>query len=302
MKKRKAAAMQARGRGTAGAEAAPVAAPQASRTLPAWICLSLAAVTILIYAQTASHGYVAYDDDQYVYENALVKVGLTASNVAWAFTTFFYSNWHPLTWISYLLDSSLFGLNPGAAHLENLAFHVGSTLLLFLALYRMTKQPWRCALVAGIFAVHPLRVESVAWISERKDVLSTFFEMLTLLLYVRYADKPGSRRYLAMAGAFALSLLAKPMAVTFPFLLLLVDYWPLGRLSWPLQQGAVRRLCLEKVPLMAMSAVAALLTFQAQSGYGAVVSLNRFSLPARLANAAIGYVAYIGKAIWPADL
>jgi protein O-mannosyl-transferase len=262
----------------------------------------LVSATVAVYAQTAGYGYVAYDDDQYVYQNAWVKSGLTATNVVWAFTSFFYSNWHPLTWISYMLDYSLFGLNPGAGHMVNLAFHLGSTLLLFFALYRATRQPWRCALVAGIFALHPLRVESVAWISERKDVLSTFFEMLTLLLYVNYAAKPDLRRYLLMAGAFALSLLSKPMGVTFPFLLLLVDYWPLGRLAWPIEPAAFRRLCLEKTPLIAMSVVTAVLTFLAQSGYGAVVSLNRLSVAARAANAAIAYVAYIAKSFWPVNL
>jgi len=273
-----------------------------SRTFSILICVLLALAILAIYSQTATYGYVAYDDDQYVYKNPWVQAGLTAYNVGWAFTTFFYSNWHPLTWISYMLDFSLFGSNPGAQHLVNVALHLASTLLLFFALTRMTRQPWRCAVVAAIFAVHPLHVESVAWISERKDVLSTFFEMLTLLLYVRYTTKPGTRSYLAVAAAFALSLLAKPMAVTFPFVLLLLDYWPLRRLDWPLKAAALRPLFMEKVPLLAMAAVASVLTFLAQRGYGAVVSLNRFPLPARAANAAIAYVSYMVKTVWPADL
>jgi protein O-mannosyl-transferase len=286
-------------RAPGGQEAAE---PALSRTLSIVICLLLALATLAIYAQTASHGYVAYDDDQYVYENPRVKAGLTASNVAWACTTFFYANWHPLTWISYMLDFSLFGSNPGEQHLVNVALHLASALLLFLALARMTRQPWRCAVVAAIFAVHPLHVESVAWISERKDVLSTFFEMLTLLLYVRYTAKPGARSYLAVAAAFGLSLLAKPMAVTFPFVLLLLDFWPLRRLDWPLKAAAIRRLFMEKAPLLAMAAVASVLTFLAQRGFGAVISLTRFPLAARAANAAIAYVTYMGKTIWPADL
>ena len=288
-------------RATPAAAPAPPkqAAPGRSALL---VCLLLATAVIAIYAQTASHGYVAYDDDQYVYENPWVKAGLTASNLAWAFTTFFYANWHPLTWISYMLDVSLFGLSPGPQHVVNVALHLASTLLLFLALGRATRQPWRCALVAALFAVHPLRVESVAWISERKDVLSTFFEMLTLLLYFRYAAAPGARKYLAVAGAFALSLLAKPMAVTFPLVLLLLDFWPLRRLDWPPAPAAVRRLVLEKAPLLAMSAVASVLTFLAQKGYGAVVSLTRLPFSERAANAAIAYVAYIGKALWPSRL
>src|ERR1035438_4263550 len=273
-----------------------------SRTFSILICVLLALAILAIYAQTATSGYVPYDDDQYVYKNPWVQAGLTAYNIGWAFTTFFYSNWHPLTWISYILDFSLFGLNPGAQHLVNVAFHLASTLLLFLALTRMTRQPWRCAVVAAIFAVHPLHVESVAWISERKDVLSTFFEMLTLLLYVRYTTKPGTRSYLAVAAAFGLSLLAKPMAVTFPFVLLLLDYWPLRRLDWPLKAADFRRLFMEKAPLLAMAAVASVLTFLAQRGYGAVVSLARFSLPARAGNAAIAYVSYMVKTFWPADL
>jgi Tfp pilus assembly protein PilF len=262
----------------------------------------LALAVLAIYSQTANFGYVAYDDDQYVYQNPWVKAGLTASNIGWAFTTFFYANWHPLTWLSYMLDFNLFGSNPGAQHLVNVAFHLASTLLLFLTLFRMTRQPWRCAVVAAIFAVHPLHVESVAWISERKDVLSTFFEMFTLLLYVRYIEKRSVRNYLRMAVAFGLSLLAKPMAVTFPFVLLLLDFWPLRRLDWPLQPAALRRLFLEKTPLLAMAAVTSVLTFLAQRGYGAVASLSHLPLAERVGNAAIAYVAYIGKTFWPVDL
>ena len=273
-----------------------------SKTLTIVICTLLALGVLGVYAQTANFGYVAYDDDQYVYQNPWVKAGLTVSNVGWAFTTFFYANWHPLTWISYMLDFNLFGSNPGAQHLVNVAFHLASTLLLFLALVRMTRQPWRCAVVAAIFAVHPLHVESVAWISERKDVLSTFFEMLTLLLYVRYVERRSVGNYLAMAVAFGLSLLAKPMAVTFPFVLLLLDFWPLLRLGWPLQPALVRRLFLEKTPLLAMAAVTSVLTFLAQRGYGAVASLTHLPLPERIANAAIAYVAYIGKTFWPTNL
>ena len=262
----------------------------------------LTLAVVAIYAQTTHHGYVAYDDDQYVYQNAWVKAGLTLPNIAWAFTTFFYANWHPLTWISYMLDFSVFGGKPGGQHLVNVALHLGSTLLLFFALTRMTRQPWRAALVAAIFAVHPLHVESVAWISERKDVLSTFFEMLALLFYAGYAAKPSLRRYLSVAVAYGLSLLAKPMTVTFPFILLLLDYWPLRRIEWPLRAVPIRRLIVEKTPLIAMAAVTAVLTFMAQRGYGAVVSLTRLPLPVRIANAAVACVGYMEKAVWPAGL
>jgi tetratricopeptide (TPR) repeat protein len=262
----------------------------------------LALVTLAIYAQTATHGYVAFDDETYVYQNPWVKAGLTAPNVAWAFTTFLSANWHPLTWISYMLDFSLFGDSPGEQHLVNMALHLGSVLLLFLALARMTRQMWRSALVAAIFAVHPLHVESVAWISERKDVLSTFFEMLALLLYVRYTEKPGVRSYLSVAAAFGLSLLAKPMVVTFPFVLLLLDYWPLRRIEWPLNGVIVRRLFVEKTPLLAIAAVGSVLTFMAQRGSGAVASFAGLPLHLRIANAAVAYVDYMKEALLPVDL
>jgi len=292
MKKRKAPAAGPSSR----PQSAPATAdPAVSKKFLIIVCSLLALATIAIYAQTATHGYVAYDDDQYVYQNHWVKAGLTAANIAWAFTTFFYANWHPLTWLSYMLDFSLWGENPGAQHLENVAVHLASTLLLFLVLTRMTRRPWRAALVAAIFAVHPLRVESVAWISERKDVLSTFFDMLTLALYVRYVDRPGFARYFAVVLAFALSLLAKPMAVTFPLVLLLLDFWPLRR-------PACRGLIVEKLPLLALSAAASVFTFLAQRNFGAVISLARIPFTQRAANAAISYVAYIGKALWPADL
>lgn len=299
MKKRKASPSGAPGR----PKPTPAAAePTVSRNLSLAICLLLALATVAVFAQTATHGYVAYDDDQYVYENHWVKAGLTASNIGWAFTTFFYANWHPLTWISYMLDFSLWGENPGAQHLVNVTFHLASTLLLFLVLTRMTRRPWRAAIVAAVFAIHPLRVESVAWISERKDVLSTFFDVLTLWIYIRYVANPGLVRNLAVAFSFALSLLSKPMAVTFPFVLLLLDYWPLQRITWPPAGAAARRLFLEKLPLMALSAAASALTFLAQRDYGAVVSLTHFPLAARAANAAVAYLAYIGKALWPTDL
>jgi tetratricopeptide (TPR) repeat protein len=265
-------------------------------------CILLSLLTLAVYWQTSGHGFVAYDDDQYVYQNSQVKAGLSLAGMAWASTTFFYANWHPLTWISYMLDFSLFGSNPGAQHLINVALHIGTTLLLFFALLRMTRQAFRCALVAGIFALHPLHVESVAWISERKDVLSAFFEVLALLLYARYAEQRTVLRYATMALAFALSLGSKPMAVTFPFLLLLVDFWPLRRIEWPPAWPAVARLVPEKLPLLAMSAAASFLTFEAQKNYGAVASLTNLPVSARIANALVAYLQYIGKSLWPADL
>ena len=266
------------------------------------VCIFLVLAVVFVYGQTFRYGFVAYDDDQYVYENPIVKAGLTSSGVVWAFHTFYYANWHPLTWISYLVDAQLFGMNAGAFHLVNVLFHAASTVLLFLALFRMTHQPWRCAVVAGVFALHPLHVESVAWISERKDVLSTFLEMIALLLYVRYVERPTVRRYLPVFLAFALSVMAKPMLVTFPFVLLLLDYWPLHRVQWPPRWPQERWVLLEKAPLLLASLVASVLTFLAQRSYGAVASLQHVTLAARLANAAIAYVTYIRQALWPANL
>jgi len=266
------------------------------------ICLLLSVATLLVYFRTFGYGFVYYDDDRYVYDNVVVKAGLSAKNLVWAFTTFYFANWHPLNWISYMLDYQLFGLNAGAEHVVNVIFHVGATVLLFLALVMMTRAPGRCALVAGIFAVHPLHVESVAWIAERKDVMSAFFQMLALLLYVQYAHKPTAKRYALMAVAFAMALLAKPMAVTLPFVFLLLDVWPLRRIelsSWRLN---LKRPLWEKMPLFVMSGIASLLTFLAQRSGGAMVSLVGLSLAARLGNATVAYAGYIAKAFWPVNL
>jgi len=249
-----------------------------------------------MYSQTFSYGFVSFDDGTYVYQNEMIKAGFSVQSVAWAFTAFYASNWHPLTWISYMMDSELFGLNPGEQHAVNVFLHLGSSILLFLTLERMTKRKWPSALVAGIFAVHPLHVESVAWIAERKDVLSTFFEMLTLWLYARYIEDSKPVRYVFMAVAFALSLLAKPMAVTVPFMLILLDIWPLRR--WHRLSQEIR----EKAPLFAMSAAVSMITLLAQQRTGATVTLTRLPFADRLANAVVAYLRYIGKAFWPANL
>jgi protein O-mannosyl-transferase len=269
------------------------------------VCAILMLATLAVYAQTFRHGYVSYDDDQYFYENPMVRAGLSAKSMAWAFTTFYFANWHPLTWLSYLVDYQWFGLNAGAQHAVNVAFHFGTAILLYLTLQRMTGCSWRSAVVAGIFTLHPLHVESVAWISERKDVLCAFFEMLSLLLYARYVKVRGWWKwwnYAAMILAFTLSLLAKPMAVTFPFVLLLLDYWPLRRLESGSGLRSLGSLIFEKSPLFAMSAITSWLTFLAQRKGGAVESIANIPFAMRGANAAVGYVRYIGKAFWPADL
>ena len=265
------------------------------------ICVLLAAATLLVYFRTFHYQFVFYDDNTFVYENPVVQAGLKLSSVVWAFGLHF-ANWHPLTWLSYLVDAQLFGMNAGAFHLVNVLLHTASVVLLFLALFRMTGRLWRCALVAAIFALHPLHVESVAWVAERKDVLSTCLEMIALLLYARYAGHPTVKRYLLVSLVFALSLMAKPMLVTFPFILLLLDYWPLRRIEWPPRWRAQRWVLLEKLPLLAMSVAASILTVVAQRQYGTVASLDGTSVWTRIANSALGYVLYIKQAFWPANL
>jgi protein O-mannosyl-transferase len=275
--------------------------PNTSRRLfwaaGAAICLA----TLAVYLQTSVYGFIGIDDGQYVSGNPMVKAGLTATGFAWAFTTFSASNWHPLTWLSLMLDSQLFGVNAGADHLVNLALHLANSLLLFIVCAKMTRRPWRSLIVAGIFALHPLHVESVAWIAERKDVLSTFFGMLALLFYIRYAEAATTRRYVAVASFFGLSLLAKPMLVTFPLLLLLLDFWPLRRIEWPPQRPRFKRLLLEKLPLLAMAAASCVVTVYAQRSE-AMVSIEHISIPARFANATVAYARYLGAAFWPSNL
>ena len=254
-------------------------------------------MTLAIYFQTHNFTYVTFDDNVYVYNNPRVEGGLTLSGIRWALTAL-YINWHPLTWLSLMLDVQLFGLKPGPEHLVNVALHLGSTLLLFFAMMRLTGKAARSALVAAIFAVHPLHVESVAWIAERKDVLSAFFTMLTLLLYAAYTQKPQFKRYLAMSLAFACSLLAKPMGVTIPFVLLVLDYWPLQRLKSQ-RFGA---LVLEKAPLIAMSGITSVLTVMAQRSSGAVVSLDTIPFPLRMINAVVACARYIEMSVWPVKL
>ncbi len=272
------------------------------------VCAFLALVTLAVYGQVVRHDFVNIDDDAYVYENRHVRSGLTAEGVVWAFTTLWASNWHPLTWMSHMLDCELFGLNAGYHHLANVFLHILNTTLLFLILRRMTGAVWRSGMVAALFALHPLHVESVAWISERKDVLSTLFFLLTLWAYGGYARHPSLPRYGAVFGCLALGLMAKPMLVTVPFVLLLLDYWPLARLT--LQGDAeptgrisnVPALLAEKVPLFILVAASSLVTFVAQHRGGATSMTYAVPLSSRIANALVTYVAYMGKMLWPADL
>jgi protein O-mannosyl-transferase len=262
------------------------------------IALAIAVATLAVYAPVVRHGFVDYDDDEYVFRNPHVQAGLTAEGMAWAFTSMEAANWHPLTWLSHMLDCELFGLRPAGHHATNLALHTLDAVLLFLVLAWLTGGLWPSAAVAALFALHPLNVESVAWVAERKNVLSTFFWITTVAAYGWYARRPGAGRYLAVAAASALALLSKPMAVTLPFALLLLDFWPLGRM----RRGAVGRLVVEKLPLLALAALASAITFEAHLRGGSVVAVEAIPPGARAANAIVSYAAYIGKLVWPARL
>ena len=266
------------------------------RTLPAYLLLLL--LVLAVYLPVGGHGFLIYDDNGYVTENRHVLAGLDRESVAWAFSDLGSTgNWHPLTWLSHMLDVQLFGPRPGAHHLVNLGLHAANALLLFGLLLGITGARWRSLLVAALFAVHPLHVESVAWIAERKDVLSTLFGLLCLGAYLRYARRPGARRYAVVLLLFALSLMAKPMLVTLPVLFLLLDGWPLQRL----RQG-VRRPLLEKLPLLAVSLAFAVVALIAQERSASVFSLGVVSLPLRLVNVATAYATYIAKMLWPVNL
>jgi len=277
------------------------------------LSLLLAAITLALYNGAASHGFSNYDDDRYILTNAHVQAGLRWSTITWAFTSLEEANWHPLTWISHALDCQLFQLNPRGHHYTSLFLHAANVVLLFLLLWRVTRSAGRSLMVAALFAVHPLNVESVAWVAERKNVLAMLFFLLTLASYAWYARKPGVVRYLAVAVLFAMALMSKPMAITLPFALLLLDYWPLGRMypspASPVPSGTsgylplpMRRLWLEKVPLFVLSAGSAIITMAAQRAGGAV-SFDAAQAPLlRLENAIVCYSLYISKAFWPARL
>jgi hypothetical protein len=280
-----------------------------------WIVVALIAANLIVYAGVQQHDFLKYDDELYVTENPVVPAGLTWRGVAWAFTTGHASNWHPLTWLSHMLDVQLYGMHAAGHHLTNLFLHVLNTLLLFGVLHRTTGAVGRSGFVAALFAVHPLHVESVAWVAERKDVLSTLFWMLTLWSYVSYVRQPRQGRYGLVIVLYAVGLLAKPMLVTLPFVLLLLDYWPLGRVtreSTPRAHAEMTRaaqqrslwlhLVREKLPLFALAAASSIVTFVAQQRGGSVISLDQAPLPLRAANALVSYVTYIVKMLWPVRL
>ncbi|MEW6599885.1 MAG: tetratricopeptide repeat protein [Nitrospirota bacterium] len=263
-----------------------------------FISLFLVLATFAVYWQTAGHQFVTYDDGVYITENPHVKAGPTMDGVKWAFTTTRAGNWHPLTWLSLMLDVGMFGLYPGFHHLMNTAFHAANTVMLFLLLLRLTGAFWPSAFAAALFALHPLHVESVAWAAERKDVLSAFFWILTLLYYDKYVKHPGKLNYILVLCAFALGLMSKPMLVTLPLVMLLMDYWPLGRI----RPGRKWRLILEKVPFLAVSAISSVVTIYAQQKGGAVASVKALPLSFRAVNALWSCVLYLGKMLWPVNL
>jgi tetratricopeptide (TPR) repeat protein len=285
-----------------------------------WICLALTITTVAVFCQLCHYDFVNFDDLGYVKENLNVKSGFTREGIKWAFTSKYASNWHPLTWLSHMLDCQLYGTDAGWHHLTNVFLHIVNTLLLFAVLRAMTGALWQSAFVAAAFSLHPLHVESVAWISERKDVLSTLFWLLTMAAYLRYVKHPGIVSYLLTLLSFALGLMAKPMLVTLPFVLLLLDYWPLGRfrpekaiknvkrqrrgksVDAPSKWNVERRLIWEKVPFFTLSAVSSIITFFVQKSWGAVITINQLPLNIRIANASISYVKYIVKMVYPRHL
>ncbi len=271
------------------------------------LCFVLALCVFAAFAPTLRNGFAGYDDNVYVTENPVVRDGLSWRGLVWSFTTTTQSNWHPLTWLSHMADVELFGLNPAGHHLTSLLLHGSSTVVLFLALSSMTGSLWRSALVAAMFGLHPLHVESVAWVAERKDTLSALFWMLALLLYDRYVRRRTTAVYLLLLATFTLGLMAKPMVVTFPFVLLLLDCWPLGRVrsavpGRPEHEAGAWFLLREKITLFALAGSSAVVTLVAQARGGSLVALATFPWTARVANALTAYAQYLRKTVWPDGL
>jgi tetratricopeptide (TPR) repeat protein len=272
--------------------------------------LLLTLLTFAVYYQVIHHPFSNYDDGEYVGDNLKIQQGITGGTLRWALTSIEHANWHPLTWLSHALDWQLYGSNPSGHHVTSLLLHTLNVVLLFFFLARVTRSTSRSFLVAALFAVHPLNVESVAWIAERKNVLCALFFLLTLLAYAGYARRPSFVRYLIVASSFALALSAKSMVVTLPFVLLLLDFWPLQRIegwsrpstAFPAPQFSAWKIAVEKLPLLALSVAASVITFIAQQKDGSVGSVAKFPLSLRFANAIVSYAAYLWKAVWPANL
>ena len=285
----------------------------------AWIGLALIVLTLAVYWPVTHADFLVYDDPTYVTDNIHVQRGLTVESVDWAFGLSHYSNWHPLTWLSLMLDAEFFGLDAGAFHRTNLLIHAANALLLFWVLRRMTGAVWRSALVAALFAWHPLHVESVAWVTERKDVLSTFFGLLTLWAYLRHVERGGKRVYFLALLCFTLGLMSKSMLVTWPCVLLLLDFWPLRRMRFGAMNvgtnvgggsvaetqfgtATIGQLLREKIPFFALALLASLVTFAAQKAGGSIATGDALPLPLRVANSLVAYAEYLRKMIWPNDL
>lgn len=282
------------------------------------ICLVLILLSVIVFAEVRNHQFV-FDDLGFIIHNSMVKDGLTWNGFTWAFTTWHTAHWHPLTWLSHMLDCQIFGLNAAGPHLTSLFFHIVNSVLLFLLLQFCTGEVWPSFLVAALFAVHPLHVESVAWVAERKDVLSAFFWLLAMWAYIGYVRHPGWKSYLLIILCFCLGLMAKEMLVTLPMVFLLWDYWPLHR--WvptgmkvagkdkiapgrkcPSQSVSWRRLGWEKVPLLVLAVISSLGAFYSQKTEALVVSLADLPFSARINNALVSYVSYMGKTVWPMHL
>jgi tetratricopeptide (TPR) repeat protein len=285
--------------------------PVAHATHKPWqiavVCLVLAVVTLFAFRGVRNNDFLTYDDNYYVWQNQQVQHGLTMQSMAWAFTTFHRSNWHPLTWISHMVDWKLYGKDPAAHHMTNVCLHAANAVLLFLLLLYMTGFLGRSAMVAFLFAVHPAHVESVAWLAERKDVLCAFFWLATLLAYAWYVRKPSWMRFLWVVCGFACALLSKPMAVTLPFTLILLDYWPLRRITFARETRALWlsslwKLCVEKWLLFLMAVLSSIITFIAQRAGGAMTEFQALPLWERISNAAIAYCRYLWIMFWPDPL
>jgi protein O-mannosyl-transferase len=277
------------------------------------VLLGIACMTIAVFAQTAWYPFISFDDDSLIYKNPNVLTGFTWSNVVWAFTaTSGASFWHPLTWLSHMADVEVFGLNAGGHHLTSVGLHGLNAILLFLILHGMTGSTWRSGLVAALFAIHPQHVESVAWVAERKDVLSAFFYLLSLWSYVRYAKQPGVRRYSFIVFFLAMSLMSKPMAVTFPFALLLFDWWPLYRIAGMTPGNGEkkvicppvswRRVLSEKIPLILLVVGSAIVTLSHESDTPWIMTLSDYPIWVRVSNAVVSYATYLWKTVWPLSL
>jgi hypothetical protein len=271
------------------------------------IALLLAVSGIILFSRITSNSFISFDDPTYITENPYVRDGLTLQGFIWAFTTTYAENWHPLTWLSHMLDSQLYGLAPAGHHVGNVVLHIANTVILFFVLVMMTGKSLRSGFVAALFLVHPLHVESVAWASERKDVLCAFFSLLAIWSYVRFTERSSGRWYATSLVFFAFALMSKPMAVTLPFVFLLLDWWPLGRLrigadhqrpsGLMTYEKGTSRLVLEKVPFLVLTAVSSVITYIAQEAF-----VQPITLKARLTNAFLSYATYLGKTIWPSGL